>query len=249
MRMEAVVPPALAVRRRVAVLVDGENITAACADAVLRLAQGLGQVAVRRVYRDAARGGGWAGIAGFRTVHSGDSRGRNAADMALAIDAVAMALRGQADAFVLVSSDGDFTGLALWLRENGFAVTGVGEAKAPAGFRAACDSFRIVEAARAAPEATPAPAAPQAPPGTGTGIGPATAPEVLLARVDKVLGAQQGEGWLRIVSLGHVMARAGVRISETPHRTWRALLAARPERYELDPKGPDARVRLRRRTP
>lgn len=51
---------------------------------------------------------------------------------------------------------------------------------------------------------------------------------------------------MRIAALGPLMhARHGTRISTFPERTWRAYLAARPELYFLDPRGPEARVRLR----
>ena len=71
-------------------------------------------------------------------------RGKNAADIALAIDAVDLSYRERLDGFVLVSSDSDFTRLAQRLREGGFAVYGFGESKTPRAFRSACHRFGTV---------------------------------------------------------------------------------------------------------
>ena len=71
-------------------------------------------------------------------------RGKNAADIALAIDAVDLSYRARLDGFVLVSSDSDFTRLAQRLREGGFAVFGFGESRTPRAFRSACQRFEIV---------------------------------------------------------------------------------------------------------
>lgn len=228
---------------RVAVLVDGENIAAGAAEAALHAGAGLGRVAVRRVYRNAATASAWDAAAGFHTVHTGNVRCKNAADMALAIDAVELGLRGQAAGFVLVTSDGDFTRLACWLRENGFAVTGLGEAKAPAGFRAACDRF--VEWSPCEAPSAPVVQQPVAKPAPKPMPSPA-----LLGQVDALLLDVARNDWLPICQLGSMMGqRHGIRISQTPHGNWRAVLATHPDRYELEPKSAVARVRLRQRAP
>jgi len=49
------------------------------------------------------------------------------------------------DGFVLVSSDSDFTRLAIRLREAGQRVIGIGERKTPSAFIAACDKFTYIE--------------------------------------------------------------------------------------------------------
>jgi hypothetical protein len=256
MRMEAV-PPRAVTERRVAVLIDGENIAPGAAEPALRVATDLGRAAIRRVYRDAAHARGWEAAAGFRTVHTGTAGNKNAADMALAIEAVALALRGQADAFVLVTSDGDFTALACWLRENGFSVIGVGEAKAPPAFRAACDRFLEVAPAAPKPVAKPAPTPPaQAVPACPPQAKPKPAPDPSgaakpshLTRVDAVLNPAGGDGWLPFVSLCTQLNQQKLRPADTGHATWRSLLSAHPDRYELEPKGTSARVRLRQRAP
>jgi hypothetical protein len=56
---------------------------------------------------------------------------------------------GTTDGFVLVSSDSDFTRLAIRLREAGKRVIGIGERKTPNAFIVACDKFIYIEVIRA----------------------------------------------------------------------------------------------------
>lgn len=94
------------------------------------------------------------------------TKGKNATDSALIIDAMDVLHAGVVDGFCLVSSDSDFTRLATRIREAGLAVYGFGERKTPAPFVAACDKFIYleilkpeVEAANvSSPIAEPAPA-------------------------------------------------------------------------------------------
>ncbi|QCP85168.1 NYN domain-containing protein [Cereibacter sphaeroides] len=185
---------------------------------------------VLRAYIDAQRPCDWHGVHGIRLMHAGT--GKNASDLLLALDAVEMALRGDVDQFVIASSDGDFSHLALRLREYGALVTGVGEEKTPQTFRGACADF--VEIGRLRLPSVPEP--------------PSKEVEGALDRKILTLMTEQGcvNVGMRIAALGPLMhARHGTRISNFPERTWRAYLAARPELYTLDPRGPEARVRLR----
>lgn len=73
------------------------------------------------------------------------TKGKNATDSALIIDAMDVLHSGVVDGFCLVSSDSDFTRLATRIREAGMAVYGFGERKTPAPFVAACDKFIYLE--------------------------------------------------------------------------------------------------------
>lgn len=73
------------------------------------------------------------------------TKGKNATDSALIIDAMDILHAGVVDGFCLVSSDSDFTRLATRIREAGLAVYGFGERKTPAPFVAACDKFIYLE--------------------------------------------------------------------------------------------------------
>lgn len=71
--------------------------------------------------------------------------GKNASDMALLIDTIELLYRNIYDTFVIVSSDSDYTPLAIKLRESGVYVIGVGEKKTPVSFKNACDEFLLLE--------------------------------------------------------------------------------------------------------
>jgi uncharacterized LabA/DUF88 family protein len=67
--------------------------------------------------------------------------GKNATDSAMIIDAMDILYTGKVDGFCIISSDSDFTRLALRLREAGVKVIGMGQKKTPSPFIAACDKF------------------------------------------------------------------------------------------------------------
>ena len=80
----------------------------------------------------------------------GYTTGKNSTDSAMIIDAMDILYTGQVDGFVLVSSDSDFTRLAIRLREAGKKVYGMGEKKTPNPFIVACDKFVYIEVIRSA---------------------------------------------------------------------------------------------------
>jgi hypothetical protein len=212
---------------RVAVLVDGDNIGAQHARAILSLAKGLGCVDVARAFGDATRNPGWLSAEGFRFVHSGC--GKNATDVLLAIDAMELAICGGIGTVAIASSDGDFSHLAHRLRERGLMVLGIGEAKATPQYRAACTRFEVLP-----PSATPAQ--------------PCAAPS-LDQKIRAVIATNSSNGkGMRITDLSPKMKTLhGVQISTLPEKKWRTYLSARPALYELDPRGPDAHVRFKAR--
>ena len=139
---------------RVAVLIDAENVSPRHARAVFEAAAKLGEATVRRIYGDFSNGrlSSWnASIREFAIVpchQAPAAQGKNAADIALVIDAMDLMYRERLDGFALMSSDSDFTRLAQRLREGGFAVWGFGESKTPRAFRAACNGFEMLGKAR-----------------------------------------------------------------------------------------------------
>ena len=134
-------------RARLAVLIDAENVSPRHARAVFEAAAELGEATVRRIYGEFSNGrlASWnAAIRSFAIVQHrqpAHARGKNAADIALVIDAMDPMYRERLDGFCLMSSDSDFTRLAQRLREDGFPVQGFGERKTPQAFRNACHRF------------------------------------------------------------------------------------------------------------
>lgn len=122
--------------------------------------------------------------------------GQDAADIALVIDALDLMHSGRFDAFCLVSSDADFTPLALRLREQGMAVYGLGEERAPGSFRRACNEFRclrpVADSSAKVAVANPAPAqaaGTKAKPARGATKDASTAPSASVVPLNPVVTA------------------------------------------------------------
>ena len=134
-----------------AVLIDADNTSARYANAIFEEIVKLGEANVRRVYGDfsGTRLSGWdaaiQSLAILQNQQRSNTKGKNASDIALVIDAMDLMSKGSLDGFCLVSSDSDFTRLAQRLREEGLRVYGFGERKTPEAFRNACNRFIYVE--------------------------------------------------------------------------------------------------------
>lgn len=220
--------------RRVALMVDGDNVGPCHAGRMLQLAQGLGRVDMARVYGAANCASAWLTVPGFRFIYAGS--GKNAADLLLSIDAIEMTFQTRPDAFVIASSDSDFTHLAVRLREKGLHVCGIGEAKAKQNFRAACSEFVELCQTVAKPEPTPRPVA---------------APLAPFSDLDRhiratiALHSKKGEGML-LTDLAPVLHKNhGVSISTLPDANWRGYFTKRPDLYDIEPRGQQAKVRFK----
>ena len=227
----------------VAVLVDGDNLSAKYAGQIALWSRDFGTVTVRRVYLDAQKTSDWqGGPQGFRLMHAGT--GKNASDLLLALDAMELALREGVNRFVIASSDRDFSHLAQRLREYGRQVTGIGETKTPQIFRDACETFLTLSPPAEAKDVPQPPPKPVQPPVKKAASPPAPTPELDQKIMGIIAELQETERGLKLVKLGAIMAsRHKLRISDTPEGNWRAYLTARPKLYDLDPRGPEARVR------
>lgn len=214
---------------RVAVLVDGENIAADHAAAILCLASQHGTPLIRRVYGETNHVQPWAGLPEFRHVPS--RQGRNAADLLLSVEAMGFVLRGMADILMIASADGDLAYLAENLRENGATVIGVGDAKAPLVLRHACSQFHDLPMGENRPVAIAACNSP--------------GKDRLLPLVIETIRSKGVGGAIEIVKLNEHMARDHkVKIAATPEGNWRSWLTARPAAFSLEARGSQAKVRL-----
>jgi len=134
-----------------AVLIDADNVPAKYAEAILQEVTSYGEPALRRVYGDWSSQmlSGWTKTAQklglVQHQQTANTKGKNASDIGLVIDAMDILHAGHFDGFVLVSSDSDFTRLASRIREQGLTVIGIGEAKAPDALKNACNRFVAIE--------------------------------------------------------------------------------------------------------
>ncbi|SEM61934.1 OST-HTH/LOTUS domain-containing protein [Sphingomonas gellani] len=168
--------------RNIALLIDADNASWHAIDPVLTVLAELGTVNVRRVY------GNWSkqSLKGWRdmTVKHGIepqqqfdlTKGKNATDMKMTIDAMDLLFRGRVEGFGIMSSDSDFMPLAMRIRQDGLPVYGFGESRTPEAFKRACTRF-IDVAALTAVEAPPAPS-----PAAATATAPAASTATPAAR-------------------------------------------------------------------
>jgi uncharacterized LabA/DUF88 family protein len=134
-----------------AILVDADNANPAIVKGLIDEVAKLGRASVRRIYGD------WTtpNLAKWKEAlleHSiqpiqqfAYTKGKNATDSTMIIDAMDLLYAGNLDGFCIVSSDSDFTRLASRLKESGKRVYGFGEKKTPRPFVAACDRFIYTE--------------------------------------------------------------------------------------------------------
>ena len=136
---------------RLAVLIDAENVPRNCMKRVMEEIAIYGTPTIKRIYGD------WTSpvVSGWKSSllenaitpiqQYSYTTGKNSSDSAMIIDAMDILYTEKTDGFVIVSSDSDFTRLAIRLREAGQRVIGIGERKTPSAFIAACDKFTYIE--------------------------------------------------------------------------------------------------------
>lgn len=136
---------------RIALLIDADNSPASKIDVVLAELAKLGVANIRRAYGNWKKNElkGWEAVLheyAIRPIQQFDvSKGKNATDMLIAIDAMDLLYTDRPDAFGIVSSDADFTPLVMHLRAKGATVYGFGAKKTPAPFVNACSRFLFLE--------------------------------------------------------------------------------------------------------
>jgi len=136
---------------RLAVLIDADNAQAAVIEGLLAEIARYGEAAVRRIYGDftSPSSASWKKALNQHSIKPiqqfAYTTGKNATDSTMVIDAMDLLYTRKFDGFCLVTSDSDFTGLAVRLREEGLTVFGFGEKKTPEPFRNACHKFVFTE--------------------------------------------------------------------------------------------------------
>jgi hypothetical protein len=232
---------------KLALLIDGDNVSATHMPIIMQEAEKHGGIAVRRIYGQfkSGRMKSWQKhIDEFDLTPVNVSpltRGKNATDMKLVIEAMDMLHGRQLDGFCIASSDGDFTPLAARIRANALAVYGFGAKKAPAAYKAEFDRFYecdtlLAGQKKAAPRKTEAktrpaarvqkpPAAKAAPARQKAAPVPAAVEEAVLSVIDN---ASEGRALMR--SIGNALPRAipGFQAKTFGYPSTKALVRALP---------------------
>lgn len=137
--------------KHLAILIDADNISSKNIKNMLIEISRYGTPTIKRIYGDWTKPDlvGWKNSLLEHAItpmqQYGYTSGKNSTDSAMIIDAMDILYTGEVDGFCIVSSDSDFTRLAIRLREAGKTVYGIGEKKTPISFIAACSKFIYVE--------------------------------------------------------------------------------------------------------
>ncbi|RBP51573.1 NYN domain-containing protein [Arenicella xantha] len=187
--------------KKLAVLIDADNAQPSIIDALLSEVANYGTSSVKRIYGDWTSPSlrGWKEVLLDHSIQPMQqfayTKGKNATDSAMIIDAMDLLYSDAFDGFCIVSSDSDFTKLASRIRESGLAVYGFGEKKTPSPFVAACDKFIYTEVLRASVDDDP-------------NISPKTSQELkqdtkLVTSLRKAVDASSDEsGWAQLGPVG-----------------------------------------------
>ena len=143
---------------KIAVLVDAENVSEKYAQDLLDEVTNYGVPTYKRVYGDWTKSQlrNWKDSLltySFTPIQQYSyTTGKNSSDSAMIIDAMDILYSGKVTGFCLVTSDSDFTRLAMRLREAGMLVLGMGEKKTPQPFIKACEKFIYLEVLKSSEE-------------------------------------------------------------------------------------------------
>ncbi|MFV8333806.1 NYN domain-containing protein [Flavobacterium sp. GSP14] len=136
---------------KLAVLIDADNVPYSNVKGMMEEIAKFGTPTTKRIYADWTKpnAGGWKSVLLEHAItpiqQYSYTVGKNSSDSAMIIDAMDLLYSDKVDGFCIVSSDSDFTRLAIRLRESGMKVIGIGEQKTPNSFIVACDRFVYIE--------------------------------------------------------------------------------------------------------
>ncbi|WP_431098312.1 NYN domain-containing protein [Polaromonas aquatica] len=207
---------------RVALLIDADNSPASKIDLILNELSTFGETSIRRAYGNWKKNElkGWEEVLhehAIRPMQQFDyTKGKNASDMAMVIDALELLYTDRSDAFGIVSSDADFTPLVMHLRAKGAAVYGFGAQKTPEPFVNACSRFLFLDKLRpiAVNDAVGSTQADSRDDGEAVSAAPLRATPAQLKQDAKLVmllrnavqAAADDEGWARVGAVGTQIA-------------------------------------------
>lgn len=249
-------PSAPRQQKLLAVLIDADNASAAIVEGLFEEIAKFGVASVKRIYGDWTQPnlGKWKQVLLDHSIQPiqqfAYTRGKNATDSALIIDAMDLLYTRRFDGFCLVSSDSDFTRLAARLREEGLTVYGFGEEKTPSPFVSACDKFIYTEILRAdATEAADSGDKTQAPTSGGAPAEPAKAPakskpqKVPVDFIAKLIDDIDDEdGWIELGMLGQNISKLRPAFDARLYgfKKLSDLIKGQTKRFELQVRGSSA---------
>lgn len=137
--------------KKYALLIDADNISPKYIEVIMREAEVYGVASIRRIYGDWTNQSkiSWKECLLDQSLSPVQqysyTSGKNSSDSAMIIDAMDILYGNDVDGFIIVTSDSDFTRLAVRLRESGKRIIGMGESKTPSSFIKACEQFKTLD--------------------------------------------------------------------------------------------------------
>jgi hypothetical protein len=233
---------------RIAVLIDADNTSPKHAEALLEEVAKYGVPTVKRAYGDWTNShlNGWRSelpkFAVQPMLQIANTTGKNSTDSALIIDAMDLLYSGNVDAFALVSSDSDFTSLAIRLRGSGRTVYGMGLRKTPQSLRQAVDRFIFLEDLHDGGSGDET---------SGEDAEQRSIPDLRRLLERAVTGTAHDDGWASLSSVANHVTRVEPSFSVKDYGAGKLIDLVRAQDYlEVEqPDGGSARVRLRSNRP
>ncbi len=217
--------------RHIAMLIDGDNAQPSHIGHIINTTAKHGDIAVRRIYGNwtTPNMNGWKDSLNSHAIlpihQFAYTAGKNATDIALVIDAMDLLHGGTVNGFCVVSSDSDYTRLAMRIREQGLFIMGVGRADTPQSFRKACHVFETLPGPGAA-KAKAAPATPKESAKPKSSPSPTKTPDWVPA-VKKAVKASAGDGgWADMAAVGTHLSKSGFKHKNYGHSKLSKLIAS-----------------------
>ncbi len=232
--------------RRIAVLIDADNVSPKYIKPIFDELSKHGVPTYKRIYGDwtSTQKNAWKEVLLSYSItpiqQYSYTTGKNATDSALIIDAMDILYSENVDGFCIVSSDSDFTRLAVRLKEDGMYVIGMGERKTPSPFIAACGQFKYLESLLQTEKHQDQAAVPE------IGAVPQELKEVTRQILSLIADMSDEAGWLSLSMLGDILVK---RQPDFDTRNYgysklSAMVKAIPV-LELNMKGQSYRIRIK----
>ena len=199
---------------KLAVLIDADNVSSSHIKEMLDEIAKLGSPTIKRIYADWTKPtvAGWKGVLLENAItpiqQYSYTSGKNSTDSALIIDAMDLLYSEKVNGFCIVSSDSDFTRLAIRLREAGMKVYGFGERKTPLPFITACDKFIYIEILKTRVSG-PTEAGAKVKGSSEEETKPLTPvdPGLITLITESVIAIADESGWASLAALGNLLAK------------------------------------------
>lgn len=235
--------------QRIAVLMDGDNAQPSLIREMLAEASKYGRITIRRIYGDwtTSNMNGWKEYLQSSAIQPIQqfryTVGKNATDSAMIIDALDILHSEAVDGFCLVSSDSDYTRLAMRIREEGLFVMGIGRILTPKAFSSACDVFVYTENLSPQVSVTSPPAKPTVPPINSASVAspkskaletiPAVDPLPTLKKALEI--SAEEDGWAFLGILGNKLRSIDPSFDPRTfgHYRLQSLIRNYPDQFEL----------------